>query len=318
MRMRGSALIVLLLAAFVSQPASAWPDKPIHLIIGAPPGGTSDAMARVVQRGLERRLGQPVIVESRPGAGGMIAINAVAKAPADGYMLGLGGAGALGALLGLQEMTYDPRKDIVPVAAIAGTPFILAAAPSFQGQSLREVLVLARGGVEKMSIAHGGNGTTMHLTAELFNQMAGTAIALVPYRGSAPVVTDLMGSHIALGIVDPPSAIAAIEGGKIKPLAIASPARFPRFPDIPTFAEAGLPGFESNGWVGIVAPAGTPADVIAKLNEAIVAELKTPEVIERIRGLGSEPMPMTSTEFASFVSGEIEKWLKVATASKAK
>jgi tripartite-type tricarboxylate transporter receptor subunit TctC len=246
----------------------------------------------------------------------MIAINAVAKAPPDGYLLGLGGAGALGALLGVQEMTYDPRKDIVPVAAVGGTPFILAAAPSFKGQSLRDVLALARGAAGKLSIAHGGNGTTMHLTAELLNQMAGTSIGLVPYRGSAPVVTDLMGDHIALGIVDPPSAIAAIESGKIRTIAIASPARFPRLPDIPTFAEAGLPGFESNGWVGIVAPAGTPANIIARLNEAIVAELKDPEAIERIRALGSEPMPMGQVEFAEFVAKEIDKWLKVAAASK--
>jgi tripartite-type tricarboxylate transporter receptor subunit TctC len=307
---------VACLCAGIGPAAGAYPDRPIRLLVSFPPGGSSDAMARIVQPGLERLLGQPVVIENRAGAGGMIAIDAVAKAAPDGYVVGLGGAGALGTNLALQEkMSYDPRKDVTPVTGLAGSPFILAAPPSSQGTSLRDVLALARGSAEKLAIGHGGNGTLMHLTAELFNQMAGTKVALVPYRGIAPVVTDLIGNHLALGVIDPPSGMSAIEAGTIKTVAISSAKRFPRLPQIPTFAESGLPGFESSGWFGIVVPAGTPADVIAKLNAAFVTVLRDPSVIERIRALGAEPMPMMPAEYGAFIASEIDKWLKVVAAS---
>jgi tripartite-type tricarboxylate transporter receptor subunit TctC len=315
-----TAIVACWCAAAASAPASAaYPDRPIRLIVSFPPGGSSDAMARIVQPGLERLLGQTIVIENRAGAGGMIAIDVVAKAAPDGYVLGLGGAGALGTNLALGEkMSYDPRKDVAPITGLAGSPFILAASPAFQGTSLREVLAQARGAGDKLAIGHGGNGTLMHLTAELFNQMAGTKVALVPYRGIAPVVTDLVGSHVALGIIDPPSGMAAIEGAKIKTIAITSAKRFPRLPQIPTVSEAGLPGFESNGWFGIVAPAGTPADVITALNKAFVTVLKDPDVIERIRQLGAEPMPMTPADYAAFIRTEIDKWSKVVAGSGAK
>ena len=316
-RAAATAIVACLAAGLGSGPAaSAYPERPIRLLVSFPPGGSSDAMARIVQPGLERLLGQPVVIENRAGAGGMIAIDAVAKSAPDGYLLGLGGAGALGTNLALQEkMSYDPRKDVAPVTGLAGSPFILAAAPSFKGSSLRDVLAQAKGAPDKLAIGHGGSGTLMHLTAELFNQMAGTKVALVPYRGIAPVVTDLVGGHLALGIIDPPSGMAAMESAKIKPIAISSAQRFPRLADIPTVAESGLPGFESNGWFGIVVPAGTPADVIATLNSAFVTVLRDPAVIERIRALGAEPMPMTPQDYAAFINREIEKWLKVVAAS---
>jgi tripartite-type tricarboxylate transporter receptor subunit TctC len=276
-------------------------------------------MARIVQPGVEKLLGQPLVIENRAGAGAMIAIDAVAKATHDGYVLGLGGGAALGINFGLQEkMLYDPQKDIAPVTGLAASPFIFAAAPSFPGTSLQDVIALAKGQGDRLSIGHGGNGTLMHLMAEMFNQMAGTKVALVPYRGMAPVVTDLIGSHVALGVIDPPSGMAAIEAGKIRAVAISSVRRFPRLPDIPTFAEAGLSGFEATGWFGIVAPAGTPADVIATLNAAFVTVLDDPGIAQRIRALGAEPIPMTPAEFAAFIRSEVDKWLKVVAASGAK
>ena len=316
-RAAATAIVACLCAAIGSGPAaSAYPDRPIRLLVSFPPGGSSDAMARIVQPGLERLLGQPIVIENRAGAGGIIAIDAVAKSAPDGYVIGLGGAGALGTNLALQEkMSYDPRKDIAPVTGLAGSPFILAAAPSFQGASLRDVIAQAKASGDNLAIGHGGNGTLMHLTAELFNQMAGTKVPLVPYRGIAPVVTDLVGNHVALGIIDPPSGMSAIEAKKLKTIAISSAARFPRLPEIPTLAESGLPGFESSGWFGIVVPAGTPADVIARLNAALVTVLKDPDVVERIRALGAEPMPMTPAEYAAFINSEIDKWLKVVAAS---
>src|SRR5262245_29947922 len=215
-----AALAAILWTGLLSGPAaSAYPERPIRLLVSFPPGGSSDAMARIVQPGLEKLLGQPVVIENRAGAGGMIAVEAIAKAAPDGYLIGLGGAGALGTNLGLGEkMPYDPRRDIAPVTGLAASPFILAASPSFPGRSLQDVIALAKSPGQKLAIGHGGNGTLMHLTAEMFNQMAGTTVALVPYRGIAPIVTDLVGSHVALGIIDPPSGMSAIETAKIKPV----------------------------------------------------------------------------------------------------
>src|SRR5215475_9965204 len=313
-----TVIVACLCAAVGNSPAlSAYPERPIRLIVSFPPGGSSDAMARIVQPGLERLLGQPIVIENRAGAGGMIAIEAVAKSAPDGYLIGLGGAGALGTNLALQEkMSYDPRKDIAPVTGLAGSPFILGAAPSFPGASLRDVIAQAKASANKLAIGHGGNGTLMHLTAELFNQMAGTRVALVPYRGIAPVVTDLVGNHVALGIIDPPSGMAQIEAKQLKTIAVSSAKRFARLPQIPTFAESGLPGFESNGWFGIVAPAATPPDVIATLNTALVKVLNEPDIVERIRALGAEPMPMMPAEYGAFITTEIDKWLKVVGAGK--
>jgi tripartite-type tricarboxylate transporter receptor subunit TctC len=291
---RVAIAVGLCLVSGSGPPASAYPDRPIRLILSFPPGGSSDAIARMLQPRVERLLGQPIVIENRPGAGGMIAIDVVAKAASDGHTIGLSGIGALGTNIGLQgKMPYDPQKDIVPVTGLTASPFILAASPAFQGRSLRDVIALAKSSGDKLAIGHGGSGTLMHLTAEMFNQMAGIKVGLVPYRGIAPVVTDLVGSHVALGIIDPPSGMSAIEAGKIKTVAITSAKRFARLPEIPTFAESGLPGFESIGWFGIMVTAGTPADVITKLNSAFVTVLKDPEVVERIGVLGAEPIPKT-------------------------
>ena len=214
----------------------AFPDKPIRLLISFPPGGSTDAIARIVQPGVEKLLGQPLILENRPGAGGLLAIDAVAKSAPDGHVIGVGGAAALGSNHGFQAKANDVRKDVAPVTGLAGSPFILAAPPSFQGKSVRDVIALAKAPGQKLTIGHGGNGTLMHLTAVMFNQMAGIRLALVPYRGMAPVVTDLIGSHVSFGIIDPPSAMSAIEGGKIKALAVTSIKRRPRLPDILTVA----------------------------------------------------------------------------------
>jgi tripartite-type tricarboxylate transporter receptor subunit TctC len=313
---RAAALIIAIGIGLIgAAPAqSAWPDRPIRLLISFPPGGSSDAIGRIVQAGVEKRLGQPVVIENRPGAGGMVAIGAIAKSAPDGYTIGLGGAGALAGNVAVgDKMPYDPRKDVVPITALAGSPFILGAAPTLAANSLRDAIALSKR--ERLSIGHGGNGTLMHLTAELLNQMAGTKLAYVPYKGIAPVVNDLIGGHVALGIVDPPSAVSAIDAGKIKALAVSSTKRFPWRRNIPTFAEQGLAGFESFGWFGIVAPAGTPSSVIARLNEAFVAELREPATVKRIRALGSEPMPQSPAEFAAYIQREIDKWTKVVKAS---
>jgi tripartite-type tricarboxylate transporter receptor subunit TctC len=297
--------------------ASAYPEHAVRLVVGLPAGGSSDAIARIVQPHVERELGQTLVIENRPGAGGAIAIGMVAKSPPDGYLIGLGGAAGLGISLGVQEnVAYDARKDLAPVTGLASVPFILAASNSLRGKTLRDIIAMAKQ-PNKLAIGHGGNGTLMHLTSEMFNQMSGAGIELVPYRGMAPVVSDLVGGHVPLGVIDPPSAMTAIEGGLIAPIAVSSAQRYQRLPDVPTFAEAGVPGFEATGWFGIVAPAGTPNEVIAKINAAFVAALKDPAIVERIRALGSDPMPMAPDEFSRFIESEARKWeTVVATAAK--
>ena len=292
--------------------ASAYPERAIRLVVGFPAGGSSDAIARIVQPNVEKQLGQTLVIENRPGAGGAIAMGIVAKAPPDGYLIGLGGAAGLGVSLGVQEnITYDARKDLAPITGLASVPFILAASNSLQGKTLRDIIAMAKQ-PNKLALGHGGNGTLMHLASEMFNQMADTRLELVPYRGMAPVVTDLIGGHMQLGIVDPPSAMTAIEGGLITPIAVSSAHRYPGLPETPTFAEQGLTDFEAIGWFGIVAPAGTPGDVVAKINSAFVTALNDPAIVGRIRGLGSDPMPMAPDEFSRFLESEARKWETVA------
>jgi tripartite-type tricarboxylate transporter receptor subunit TctC len=309
------AVIAIVLAlAFVGSASaeSVYPERAIRLVVGFPPGGSTDPVARIVQPYVEKQLGQTLVIENRAGAGSAISIGMVAKAPPDGYLIGLGAAAGLGASPGVQDnVGYDPRKDLAPVTLLASVPFILAASNSLRGKTLADIIAMARQ-PNKLAIGHGGNATLMHLTAQMFNQMADTRIDLVPYRGTGPVVTDLIGGHMALGIVDPPSAMAAIEGGLITPIAVSSAGRYKRLPDIPTFAEQGLTGFEATGWFGIVAPAGTPQDVIAKINAAFVAALQDPAIAQQIRHLGSDPMPMTPEEFSRFLQSEAKKWETVA------
>jgi len=259
------------------------------------------------------------VIDNRPGAGGAIGVDAVAKAAPDGYVIGLGAAGALAVNVSLNEkLPYDPFTDLAPVGGLSQSPFILAAPLSFAGNSIADVIALARAAPGRLSIGHGGNGTAMHLTAQLFNHMAGIDLSLVPYRGTGPVTQDVLAGHIPLGITDTPSALAQIQAKHIKALAISSRRRFAALPDVPTFDESGLPGYESIGWFGFVAPAGTPGDIIGRLNRAIVAALEDTAVRDQILVLGAEPMPGTPEEFRRFIRSEYEKWANVVAQSGAK
>ena len=299
--------------------AQAYPAKPIRLVVTFPPGGSSDIVARAMQPHLEKRLGQPVVIDNRPGAGGVIGLDVVAKSSPDGYVIGIGAAGALVVNVSLREkMPFDPLTDLTPISGLAITPFILAAPLSFPPNSLGDVIALAKSQPGNISIGHGGNGTAMHLTAQLLNHMAGVNITLVPYRGTGPVTQDVLAGHVQLGITDIPSSISLIEAKRIKVFAVSSANRVTTLPDVPTFSESGLPGYESIGWFGFVAPAGTPGDVIARLNAAIVAALKDTDVQEQIRKIGAEPMPYSPAEFGQFIRREIAKWAKVVAESGVK
>ena len=296
-----------------------YPNKPIRMVVTFPPGGSSDAVVRLLLPRLTDKLGQPVVVDNRPGAGGTIGLAIVAKATPDGYTLGMGAAGGLAANVSLYpQMPYDPVKDFKPVSLLAGIPFVLVGHPSISAKSLPELITQARAAPGKFSIGHGGNGTDMHLSGELFLQMAGLQLVEVPYRGSGPAALDVLGGQIPLAMVDLASALQQVKAGKLLALAVTSAQRLPMLPEVPTFAEAGLPGYESTGWFGVVAPAGTPVNIVARLNAEIVAALNDPDIRASMRALGVEPAPSKPQEFEQYLRSEIQKWARVIKASGTK
>ena len=293
-------------------PSADFPNKPIRMIVTFPPGGSADAVVRMLVPRLNDKLGQAVVVDNRPGAGGNVGLSAVAKAPGDGYTLGVGAAGALSANVSLYpNMPFDPLKDFRPVAMLAAIPFVIVGHPSLAAKTQRELIALARAEPGKLSIGHGGNGTAMHLSAALFSQMADVKLAEVPYRGSGPAALDAMAGQIPLAVVDLPSALQQIKAGKLVAYAVTSPQRLPMLPEVPTVAESGLPGYDSTGWFGVVAPADTPAPVIARLNAEIVAALNDEQVKVAMRNLGVEPAPGTPKAFDDYIRAETRKWAQV-------
>jgi len=292
--------------------AQTYPSRPITLIVTFPPGASSDIVARTLEPGVSAELGQSLVIENRPGAGGNIGIGAVAKAQADGYTLGIAAAGALAVNPHInRNMAFDPLKDLAPVAMVAEIPFVLAASPTAPALSVGEVIAVAKASPDKLSIGHGGNGTAMHLTAALFTQKAQVKIPLVAYRGSAPAANDLLGGHIPLAVLDVTTSLQLIQEGRLKALGVSAATRVALLPQVPTLAEQGLEGYESVGWFGLVAPAGTPAAVVARLNAAFVKVMSDPALAEKLRALGAEPKPGTAEAFGDFIRGESAKWARV-------
>ena len=302
----------LTLAALAAWPAWAQ-DRALHLVVPFGPGGGSDNFARILQARLADLLKQPVVVDNRPGAGGNIGLTVVAKAqPGDGYTLGVGAAGALAANSSLYaQMPFDPVKDLKPVSMLAAIPFVIIGHPSVAARTQRELLALAKAQPGKLSIAHGGNGTAMHLSAALFAQMADVKLVEVPYRGSGPAALDVLSGQVPLGVVDLPSALQHIKAGKLTAFAVTSPQRLPMLPDVPTVSEAGLSGYDSTGWFGVVAPAGTPPEVVARLNAEITGALNDEANKTAMRNLGVEPAPSTPEAFEAYIRSESQKWSRV-------
>jgi tripartite-type tricarboxylate transporter receptor subunit TctC len=296
-----------------------YPTKPIRFIVTFPPGGSSDLIARALATVLQDRLRQPVLVENRPGAGGNIGMEVVAKAAPDGYTMGLGAAGALAANVSLYpKMNYDPVKDFAPVSNVAFVPFFLVAKTALPANDLRELVALASAKPGQLMLGYGGNGTAMHLSGELFKLMAKVQLTNVPYKGSGPAAMDAVSGQLDLAVVDVASAISQVKAGRLKAIAVTSAKRVSVAPDVPTFAEAGLAGYEATGWFGVVMPAGTPAEVIGRMNSELVAALKRGEVRERVIAAGAEPSPSTSAEFGALIRDEIAKWAEVVRISGAK
>jgi tripartite-type tricarboxylate transporter receptor subunit TctC len=317
------ALAALVAAGFLltahaqaQSPAAPYPAKPIHIVVTFPPGGSSDAIVRMLVPRLTEKLGQQVVVDNRPGAGGNIGLALVAKAPPDGYTLGLGAAGALSANVSLYaQMPFDPIKDFTPVTMLAAIPFVIIGHPSVNAKTQRDLIALAKSEPGKLSIGHGGNGTAMHLSAQLFEQMADIKLVDVPYKGSGPATVDVLAGQVPLAVVDLPSALQQIKAGKLTGYAVTSPHRLPTLPDVPTVAEQGLTGYDSTGWFGVVAPAGTPAAIVERLNAEITAALNDDEIKARMRNLGVEPAPSTPAEFEAYIKSETQKWGKVIKAA---
>ena len=306
-------VIAWLAAVLLSGAALAqdYPSRPIRYIVPFPPGGSSDLIARAIAPRLTGRMGQPVVVENRAGAGGMLGVDIVAKAAPDGYTIGLAAAGALSSNISLYpSMPFHPEKDLAPVTMLAMIPFFLVAHPSQPG-SVKELIAAAKARPGALAIGYGGNGSTMHLAGELFNMMAGVKLQPVPYKGSGPVSADVLAGQVPLGMVDVPSAIAHVRAGKMRALAVTSKRRISAAPEVPTFEEAGVPGYEAIGWFGTVAPAGTPAEILNRLNREIVAALAVPEIRERALAAGAEPFTSTPQEFATLIREETRKWAQV-------
>ena len=310
--MKKAFLLAALLLACGAAYAQAWPSKPIRFIVSFPPGGSSDLVARLISPRLSERLGQQVIVENKPGAGGNIGIDAVAKAAPDGHTIGLAAAGALSVNPSLyKSMPFDPEKDLAPVTLLAMIPFVLVTNSAQPVPDLKHLMAAAKAKPGTIMIGHGGNGSAMHLSGELLKMMAGLDLVSVPYKGSGPVSAAVLGEQIAVGVVDVPSAIANIRDGRLRALAVTTDRRISSLPDVPTFAEAGVPGYESIGWFGLVAPAGTPKAIIDRLNAETVAALKDPEIAKRAIAAGAEPLTDTPQEFAAFIHSEARKWAQV-------
>jgi tripartite-type tricarboxylate transporter receptor subunit TctC len=319
-------VVIAVFAVFASfgsaqaQTASTdYPNKPIRMVVTFPPGGSSDNVVRLLVPRLNEKLGQQVVVDNRPGAGGNIGLTVVAKAAPDGYTLGVGAAGGLTANLSLYpQMPFDPVKDFKPVSMLAGIPFVLIAHPSLPAKTLRDLIAQAKKSPGKFSIGHGGNGTAMHLSSQLFKQMAGVHFVDIAYRGSGPAAVDTIAGQIPLAIVDLTAALQQIKAGKLVALAVTSAQRLPMLPDVPTMAEAGVPGYESTGWFGVVAPAGTSSAIVNRLNVELVAALNDPEIRNTMRGMGVEPAPSKVDEFEFYIKAEIQKWAKVIKLSGTK
>ena len=304
--------MVLASGPLQAQTAAGYPARPVKIIVSFPPGGSSDLVVRTLAPRLGERLGQQFVIENRGGAGGNIGLDVVAKAAPDGYTLGVGAAGGLAVNVSLYpKMPFDPVKDFVPVAMLAHIPFVLVGAPGNTATTLAALTAHARARPGSLSVAHGGNGTAMHLSAQLWQQMAGLELVNVPYKGSGPAAADAMAGQVPLAMVDLPSALQQIRAGKLIAYAVTSDRRLAALTDVPTFTESGVSGYESTGWFGVVAPAGTPAAIVARLNAEINAVLANAELRASNRTVGVELAQSTPEGFGETIKSETVKWARV-------
>ncbi|WP_423459231.1 Bug family tripartite tricarboxylate transporter substrate binding protein [Ottowia sp. VDI28] len=311
-----------LAAPFVSaraEDAKAYPSKPIRLVVPFTPGGSTDILGRTIGLQLTQAWHQPVVIENVPGAGGSIGADKVAKAPADGYTLLMGHIGTLAVTPSLYaKLPYDPIKAFAAVAWVARVPNVLVVHPSVPAKTVQELVAYAKANPGKINYGSGGNGSAAHIATEYLKLQTGTQMQHVPYKGTAPAVTDLVAGQIQLMFTGVPAVMTQVKAGQLRAIAVSSPQRVKAVPELPTVAESGYPGFEADQWYGVVAPANTPKDVITKLNQQINLMLSSPEVGGRLASEGAEPTPNPPEVFAKLITSEIARWRTVIQQGKVK
>jgi tripartite-type tricarboxylate transporter receptor subunit TctC len=299
--------------------ADNYPSRPVKIVVPFPAGGSNDIVARALAQKLSERTGQSFYVENRGGAGGNIGAEAVASADPDGYTLLLTAPPPLTINAALyKELRYDPANAFAPVALIASVPIVLAVNPSVEAKNVNELVALAKAKPGSLSFGSSGNGSTNHLAGELLKSMTGIDILHIPYKGAAPAMNDLVAGHIPMMFDNMPAVLAQVKGKSINAIAVAGAKRASAMPDVPTVAESGVPGLEASSWFGLVAPAKTPAPVLAKLEDDIAAILKMPDVQKRLDELGAEPGTVSGAAFGKFLADETTKWTKIIRESGAK
>ena len=318
-RRRLLAASVVGLAGAPAAWGAEYPDRPVRLIVPFPPGGGADNLARTIMPKVAASLGRPVIIDNKPGAGGNVGAEYVAKAAPDGYTLlyGTNGTHSINASL-YQNLRFDPIRDFAPISRMTEIAAMLVVNPGVPVHSVAELIRYAKAHPGKVNFASAGNGTTSHLSGELFKTMAGVDIVHVPYRGGALAVTDLIGGQVQMMIDVMPNVYPLAKDGRVNGIAVSTAVRFSAAPDVPTIAESGLPGFEASAWDGILAPAGTPEPIIQRLNAAIRQALADPEVVDALRSRGARPVPGSPDDFARHIVASTRKWAQVVRASGAK
>jgi tripartite-type tricarboxylate transporter receptor subunit TctC len=310
--MHASALALATLLLPSTLFAQAYPSKPVRWIVPYAAGGSADTRARQIAQELTKLWGQPIIIENKPGAGAVPGTDLIAKAVPDGYTIGMGNLAPLAVNPTLfKSLPYDPIKDLAPVVLLEKGPLVLMVNPSLPAKSVAELIALAKARPGALSFASSGNGGSHHLSGEMFKAMAGIDINHIPYKGGAPAASDLLGGHVSMMFELMYSGLPAVKSGKLRALAVTSSQRLPILPDVPTMAEAGLPGFESSNWQGIVMPAATPRNIVTKINADTVKVLNMPEVREKIVAQGNQVGGGTPEEFGALIRAETAKWGKV-------
>ena len=318
-RISKRALLLAIAAVWTTQTAQAqnYPSKPIRLVVPFTPGGSSDILARAVGQKLTEAWGQPVLIDNVPGAGGSVGADRVAKAAPDGYTLLMGHIGTLAVNPSIYpNLSYDPVKNFTPVAWVASVPNVLVVHPSVPAKSVQELVALAKSKPGQLNYGSGGNGSAAHLATEYLKLQSQTFMVHVPYRGTAPAVTDLVGGQIQLMFTGGPAVLPFVKSGQLRALAVSSSKRLNAMPDLPTVAESGYKGFEADQWYGIVAPAGTPKDIVGKLNAQINQALESSELKNRLQSEGAIAMPTTPETFGALIVREIARWKPVVRAGQ--
>src|SRR5688572_19403783 len=306
--MRRLFLILLMVAGPAC--AQSWPAKPLRYIVPFPPGAFNDTLARTLAAELPKTLGQPVVVENRPGGNTIIATELALKSPPDGYTL-YGAALPFSVIQSLYKTSFDVTKDFAPITLAGVTPNLLVANPAAPVNNVKELIAYAKANPGKLNYASTGNGTSNHLSFELFKAMTGTNVTHIPYKGSAPAVTDLIAGQVQVMFDNTPNVLPHVRAGKLKALAVSTKARTPHAPDVPSVDEAGVPGYDVSVWFGVLTVAGTPPDVVKRLNVEMVKILTSPEVKERFGKIGVEVVAGTPEHFSAFLKSEVDRWARV-------